>query len=203
MEDWFYMRLAERMIIAGCVPLLLYIGYRLFDKGARGKMQLTAKAGGRFARLTNLSPGALCFVLATVLGVFILNRGVEIKSGNVSISGLDGNVPRRVSQTVPAENAGQSTVNGALPGLSGTIQVVYAEFGMEVQRLLVRTGRLDREQLQDRLKTIVDAKLKTRATQEGLREIEQLEREVSKGNSDSESVALERLREDYLGEGRQ
>ena len=199
MEQAFYLRLAERMMIAGCVPLLLYIGYRLFDKGATGKMQLAAKADGRFARITNVSPGAFCFLLATVLGTFILNHRVEIRSGGVTISGLDGTGPRQVAHTPPPENAGLPTPNEPSPSLSGTIQAVYAEFGMEMQRLLSRVGAADVEQLRHALETIVDEKLGIRATRQALYEIIELEQKVSQGNSDQASKALALHREDYLG----
>ena len=40
-----YIRLAERVFVALCMPILLCIGYRLFANGATGKMNLTAKSG--------------------------------------------------------------------------------------------------------------------------------------------------------------
>ena len=47
---WMYFRGFERLIVTFCVPLLLYIGYRLFVLGVTGEMKLKdvlERTGGR------------------------------------------------------------------------------------------------------------------------------------------------------------
>ena len=85
-----YFRLAERVIVAVCVPILLYIGYRLFESGATGRINLTAQAEGRLAKLTNLSPGALCFVLGVVLAAVIMFQDVRIETSGEGVSVFSG-----------------------------------------------------------------------------------------------------------------
>jgi hypothetical protein len=62
----------ERLIIVSCIPFLLVIGYKLFMLGATGQMQLSTKLNSASAKLTNVAPGSLCFVLAVVLGAYSL-----------------------------------------------------------------------------------------------------------------------------------
>lgn len=62
----------ERLIIVACIPFLLVIGYKLFVLGATGEMQLSTKVQSASAKLTNVAPGSLCFVLAVALGAYSL-----------------------------------------------------------------------------------------------------------------------------------
>lgn len=70
MEQLALIRGIERIIVVACIPFLLVIGYKLFVMGATGTMQLSTKLQSATAKLTNVSPGALCFVLAVVLGAY-------------------------------------------------------------------------------------------------------------------------------------
>lgn len=83
METLEIARAVERLIIDACAPLLLYIGYRLFLVGATGQIQLSADVKNRLrAKLTNLSPGALCFVLAVAIGVTSFKRPLHFSSSD-------------------------------------------------------------------------------------------------------------------------
>ena len=118
----FYFRLAERLMVAACVPILLYIGYRLFESGATGKMTLTAKAEGRFAKLTNLSPGALCFALGVTLGAVVISQDVRVEEPTgIVVSGFGG---------APSSNTHRR--------LSDVIESAYSTIGMSVQTLVAR-----------------------------------------------------------------
>src|SRR5689334_3227878 len=67
------LRESERLVVAACVPLLLYIGFRLFAQGSRRLMQASVGATSKWKlSISNLSPGALCFLLAAALGAYIM-----------------------------------------------------------------------------------------------------------------------------------
>jgi hypothetical protein len=73
--DLVHYRELERLIMALMVPMLTYIGYKLFVLGVTGKMQITAGFSKQWtAKLTSVAPGTICFLLATVLAVFILKE---------------------------------------------------------------------------------------------------------------------------------
>lgn len=65
-------RAAERLLVTLCAPLLLFIGYKLFALGATGKMAISAKTTTGSVKLSNLAPGALCFVLGSVLATYVM-----------------------------------------------------------------------------------------------------------------------------------
>jgi hypothetical protein len=64
-------RALEKLIVALCIPLLLWIGYKLFVLGAKGEIQLSAKTSSVSGKLTNLSPGVFCFLAATGLAAWV------------------------------------------------------------------------------------------------------------------------------------
>ena len=193
-----YFRLAERVIVAVCVPILLYIGFRLFESGATGKMNLTAKADGRFAKLTNLSPGALCFVLGATLGAFIMFGEIRLETPEGgTFSGFGGTY-----QTLrPSEGLGrvQKSERGGADDsgrLSDVIEGAYSEIGLEVQELVLRpTATI--EQVQDIVtSTVSNNGLKKTVTRSSLEQIKQLE----SGTID-DPEALSKWREIFLGTG--
>jgi hypothetical protein len=74
-------REAERLIVAACAPLLLWIGYRLFQQGVTGNISVTLSHAQEFrANVANLAPGAFCFFIAIVLGTYVLGAKVDVHS---------------------------------------------------------------------------------------------------------------------------
>lgn len=73
-------RVVERLIIALCIPVLLVIGYKLLVLGVSGDMQITAGMPSFTAKVTRVTPGALCFILAITLGAYCLFSKLSIKS---------------------------------------------------------------------------------------------------------------------------
>ena len=65
---------AERLFVLVAVPLLLWIGYRLFELGVTGKMTIAGTLkNGWGVKATQVAPGSLCFILGVVLGIYILD----------------------------------------------------------------------------------------------------------------------------------
>ena len=178
-----YFRLAERVIVAMCAPILLYIGYRLFESGATGKMNLTAKSEGYGAKLTNLSPGALCFVLSVALGAFIMFSRVEVtpSDGDVDMISAWGGAERRGP---PIEEH----------RLSARIEGVYMEMAFELQDRLRRPDTTIEEVRKTVASVVGKNRLRREASRNSLAEIKDLET----GRTDSPQ-ALSKWREDYLG----
>ncbi|MGY5796177.1 hypothetical protein [Rheinheimera faecalis] len=58
-------------VVALCIPLLMYIGFRLFVMGAKGEITISHDADGKSSKISNLSPGAFCFLLAVGLGAYL------------------------------------------------------------------------------------------------------------------------------------
>jgi hypothetical protein len=70
----------ERLIVVAAVPILLWIGYQLFLRGATGQMTLSADSKTVKGKATNLAPGSLCFLLAASLGGYILFSKVSVSN---------------------------------------------------------------------------------------------------------------------------
>lgn len=79
-----FARAAERLVVAVCIPLLIYCGYRLIVLGATGQIKLTAETGTLKASAANLSPGTLCFVAALGLGAVLFNKPLEFEHSLLS-----------------------------------------------------------------------------------------------------------------------
>src|SRR5438445_1213833 len=75
---WMYFRGFERLIVTFCVPLLLYIGYRLFVLGVTGEMKLTAKMRDWSGSAAAVAPGSLCFMLGVALGSYVMFSKVTV-----------------------------------------------------------------------------------------------------------------------------
>ena len=67
----------ERLMITACVPLLIFIGYRLFVMGARGEIDFRSKRDAETFAFRNLSPGAVCLLAALMLAVWVMNSHVD------------------------------------------------------------------------------------------------------------------------------
>lgn len=78
MDIAIYSRAMIFLILSTCVPLLMYIGFKLFVMGAKGEISITHKSGGDESKLTNLSPGAFCFLLSIVLSAYLTNATLKI-----------------------------------------------------------------------------------------------------------------------------
>jgi hypothetical protein len=92
---WMYFRGFERLIVTFCVPLLIYIGYRLFMTGVTGEMKITAKMERWSGSITAVAPGSLCFLLGVALGAYIMFTKVtsnppDSPTGAGSLSFLGG-----------------------------------------------------------------------------------------------------------------
>lgn len=91
----------ERLVVTSAVPLLLWIGYQLFVKGATGQMSLVADAKAIKGKAANVAPGALCFILAVSLGAYIMFSRVELQNGTGrTVSMLGGPGAERLSTTL-------------------------------------------------------------------------------------------------------
>src|ERR1019366_4704450 len=81
--DVFLPRAIERIVIAFCVPLLFWIGYKLLVLGIEGKIKLKLKSNTSELHAANLTPGTMCFILACGLGSWIMSSSVkqDVRSG--------------------------------------------------------------------------------------------------------------------------
>ena len=182
-----YFRLAERMIVAVCVPVLLYIGYRLFESGATGKMNLTAKADGRLAKLTNLSPGALCFVLGVTLGAIIVFGKIRLETPQGSFSGFGGTQQAlRLYEGLGGERSSERGVPDSDGRLSEVIERVYAGLGLKVQELVTHSDATIEQVKETVTSTVSDSGLQSQVNQSSLDAIRTLE----SGEIDDEEALL-------------
>ena len=212
-----YFRMAERVIVAACVPILLYIGYRLFESGATGKMKLTAKAEGGLAKLTNLSPGALCFVLSVTLGGVIMFQEVRLakpedtnKPEDTKISeeskkpmdpivfqGLGGSSRAAGSyERGGSEQRSERVVADRDNRLSEVIERAYSAIGLKVQDLVTRPNTTIQQVNEAIGATVRDSGLNRAATQSSLDQIRKLE----SGEIDDKEALL-KWRAIFLGGG--
>ena len=82
MDTTIILRHLERLIVTTCAPLLIYIGYRLFRLGYLKPMNASGRSGGQVSlRLSNLTPGALCFILGVALGAYVMFAKVDVSPG--------------------------------------------------------------------------------------------------------------------------
>jgi hypothetical protein len=124
----------ERLVIALCVPLLIYIGYRLFVLGATGKMNLGEEPGGKKVNITNLAPGSLCFVLGLALGIWVMSNGVTGPSTtpstpsnpDVTVSGVE---PGRSAGATGSTAGGSGATTSTLSSQSADQSVTFQEGG--------------------------------------------------------------------------
>lgn len=70
----------ERLVVALNIPLLLWIGYRLFILGVTGEMEIVAGGDSWRGRLTRVTPGAFCFLLAILLSTYALFSKIEFEA---------------------------------------------------------------------------------------------------------------------------
>jgi len=88
---------AERLFVLVAVPLLLWIGYRLFELGVTGKMTITGTLkNGWGVKATQVAPGSLCFILGVVLGIYILDTTgfhFQVLNGDTTGSVVASNEP--------------------------------------------------------------------------------------------------------------
>ena len=191
-----YFRLAERVIVAVCVPILLYIGYRLFESGATGRMNLTAQAEGGLAKLTNLSPGALCFVLSVALAAVVMFQEVRIETpeGPIRVFSGFGGVPDgpRSDEGLPTDRGGPNEGQR----LSDVIESTYSEIGLKIQDLVARSNVTIQDVDGIITSTLRRRGLRQRVTQFALDEI----RAMESGEID-DNQALSQRRADILEGG--
>ena len=190
-----YFRAAERVLVAACVPILLYIGYRLFESGATGKINLTAKTDGHIAKLTNLSPGLLCFVLSAILGGAIIFGEIEVKTSTGTINMLSGvQQGFSVGGAARTESRNSGAISDEESRLSKIIMKAYSEIGLEVQEFVARPNPTIAQVKSIVRSTVRKHGLKRDVTQGALNEIVRLE-----SGELRDDQALLKLREDFLG----
>jgi hypothetical protein len=81
MDTTIILRHVERLIVTTCAPLI-YIGYRLFRLGYLKPMNASGKSTGQVSvRISNLTPGALCFILGVALGAYVMLARVDVGQG--------------------------------------------------------------------------------------------------------------------------
>ncbi len=76
--DAAILREFERLIVSGCAPLLMVLGYKLFVKGITKEFSISANYDKWRGKAANLAPGSFCFLLGTVLGGYILFSKVTV-----------------------------------------------------------------------------------------------------------------------------
>ena len=204
----------ERIFIASTIPLLLWIGYRLFVLGATGQMTLTAKTEKIQGKIANLSPGCFCFLIAVSLAAYSLSKGADYESKSASSTGETisttpvGNPPERGTPTNPAKSAepkpsqtsqAQTHITemhwsyaGGTPNqlpTSVAIRVALSDFA------ICRSTTAGADACEKKLKTI----LKRIPTASELSHIEDLEKPPVSATA---AESLRNAREDFLWEGK-
>lgn len=120
-------RAVERVLVAGTVPLLLFIGYRLFVLGATGKMTLSGRSDRWSGRLSNLSPGVFCFVLSVIASFFILRSTVPL---GVAQAPPHSTMPTPVLGSWLSGSSGSLVNNEIARGLLGLVDCVAGGSGI-------------------------------------------------------------------------
>lgn len=67
----------ERLSIDACIPLLVFIGYRLFARGIDGSAEIEVDAKTISGKIKNASPGVVCLLGAIALGTFVFRTPFE------------------------------------------------------------------------------------------------------------------------------
>lgn len=103
----------ERLLIAANVPVLLFIGYKLFLRGVTGNMGIRGEGAAWTVSASRVTPGALCFLLATGLGIYIMFSALRI--GEENDQKQNDPPPQSLEQT-----PGSGTIRPALSFLQPT-----------------------------------------------------------------------------------
>ena len=199
MDSWvLFGRPIERVILALCVPLLLHIGYRLFVMGAKGEMELSTKANGVWTKFTNVSPGALCFLLGAILGIVIMQSSVNVTTnGKTDTAASVSSDPP--SNSDDAQEGIPTVIYGGLgdkESLSGAIEAQYAKVGMRIEELAPKMG-LSVQDFRTTLSNTRKERLKKAVSLERLQKIRDLEA-LAAAQDERAKSELTRLRQEYL-----
>lgn len=139
----------ERAMIASCVPLLIYVGYRLFSLGATGGMNLSASKDKLSGRLTNISPGVMCFLCAAVLGYIVFSSPV---SGPAVSDGADGTTKHESRWTFLSGSADQDPPSVVIKGILAEYALCVTESQPAELCTQQRDQQLKRMPLRDELR---------------------------------------------------
>jgi hypothetical protein len=217
MNELLVIRGVERIFVASTIPLLMWIGYRLFVLGATGQMTLSAKTHTVQGKITNLSPGALCFLLAISLGAYDLAKGgtydATVSTPPQAAAAVPVSAPSATTQSTAEESVSKHTLPAPQKPIneksqSATISQVHVNLDTGTANavptsVFIRRALSDFEICQsptrtaDACLTTLNSKLKRIPTAAELAEIEKLER----NHADAQDEALlRRYRQDFVKE---
>lgn len=222
MNDLLLFRGIERIFIASTIPLLLWIGYRLFVLGATGQMTLTAKTDKVQGKITNLSPGCFCFLIAVCLAAYSLSEGAHydvttttpVDNSTTAAATGNGNTlqsPPPVSPENPKKSIGEKSNSPAnIPkGISETKKVSWYYAGGIAKNMptsiVIRVALSDFTICRtwtndpDECKKTLDNALKRIPTSTELASIEQLEQNPATA---ADQEMLKRDRQDFVWESK-
>lgn len=205
----------ERLIVVGCIPFLLIIGYKLFVLGATGEMQLSTKLQSASAKLTNVAPGSLCFVLAVALGAYSLFAAYhgsyteQAATNPPQATGVPDTQPSKDMTSRP--NGASHTVPGVSPGGSAPASITkkiewsYVNGGSTITEIPLSyklrvalnnlyfcdSGHPDSSGLQA-CREEYDKKFKRLPLPADLDTIEQVERTMASGDAEDKAAAIKK-----------
>lgn len=118
------LRFAERLLALTSIPLLLWIGYKLFVLGVTGQMTITGTYKKAWSvKLTQVAPGTFCFILGVVLALYTLHANVlhygmdqTIQSALAGHANLPGPDTARPNQVTPAAGTSKGGVENIAQG---------------------------------------------------------------------------------------
>ena len=168
------------LILSSCVPLLMYIGFKLFVMGAKGEISITHKSGGDESKLTNLSPGAFCFLLSIVLSAYLT-------SSTLKINPIANDEKKSESTSLSQKDSLADTSSGSIEWFMGKRAVIsevlleeYARLGMCLHSYAQRPPEFtsDSESCFDDIKMLV----KRPVSVGSLKDLKQYEHDAQNGN---------------------
>ncbi|HEV2418028.1 MAG TPA: hypothetical protein VGX94_09495 [Terriglobia bacterium] len=94
------LRFAERLLASTSIPLLLWIGYKLFVLGVTGQMTITGTYKKAWSvKLTQVAPGTFCFLLGVILAMYTLHANVVHYGKDQTIQSAQSTIPQRPAPT--------------------------------------------------------------------------------------------------------
>jgi len=117
MNELILLRGIERLLIVSSVPLLVWIGYKLFVLGATGQMTLSAKSTSIQGKITNLSPGCFCFLAAAALAAYAIHAPFHYTDSTNSVGNQSRGTPTSSGQTQTVDYVGGAPANHLRPSV--------------------------------------------------------------------------------------
>lgn len=110
-------RAIERTAFMLCAPLLLYLGYRLFDRALVDNGQARADLRDKYKfQKASFLPGSACILLAMVIGFTLFFQAARLSKAEedlvVMLDRTTNPIPRNAAPVVPPGGSGGAILGG-------------------------------------------------------------------------------------------